>query len=107
MTVSDLCALVKEAGSQIVFLSETRQKEERVRRLRNRLGLRGFVGVSSDGLGGGLALFWHEYVKMEIIGMNERYIDVHGHLSLDDPIWRVTLFMGNLEWKIDTTCGHC
>lgn len=56
-TVRDLIALVKEANSQVVFLSETRQKIERIRRLRSRLGLKGFVGCNSDGLSGGLALF--------------------------------------------------
>ena len=57
-TVRDLVALVRATESKIVFLCETRQSAEKVRRLRARLGLRGFAGVDSVGLSGGLALFW-------------------------------------------------
>lgn len=89
-TVRDLCALVQEEGSQIVFLSETRQKVERVKRLRTRLGVRGFAGVSNEGMSGGLALFWHESIHMEIKSLNERYIDAHVCLSHDGPKWHVT-----------------
>lgn len=41
-TVRDLCALAREAGSKLVFLCETRQKVDKMRRIRNKLGLRGF-----------------------------------------------------------------
>jgi hypothetical protein len=36
---------------------EARQNKNKMCSLRNRLGLKGFVGSSSDGLSGGLALF--------------------------------------------------
>lgn len=93
-TVRDLCALVREAGPKLVFLCETRQKIETVRRLRNRLGLKSCVGVSSDGLSGGLALLWNESVFVDIKGMNERYIDAYVRLSPDAPIWHVTFVYG-------------
>jgi hypothetical protein len=44
-----------------------------MRRLRHRLGLKGFVGFSSGGLSGGLALFWHEQLNVEVQAINERY----------------------------------
>lgn len=66
---------------QIVFLCETRQKVEKVCRLRRTLGLRGFEGVSSEGMSGGLALFWHESVSIDVKAMNERYIDAYMRLS--------------------------
>lgn len=93
-TVRDLCSLVKESGSQIVFLSETRKKSERVSHLRSRLGLRGFVGMDSDGMSGGLALFWHESIHMEIKSINERYIDVYVCLSRGEPSWHATFVYG-------------
>jgi hypothetical protein len=48
-----------------------------MRRLRHRLGLGGFAGVSSNGLSGGLALFWHDQVSVEVQEINERYIDAY------------------------------
>lgn len=93
-TVHDLCGLVKEADSQIVFLSETRQKADRIRRLQNRLGLRGFAGVDSDGMSGGLALYWHESVNVEIKALCERYIDAYVRLSPDGPLWHATFVYG-------------
>lgn len=93
-TVRDLCGLVKEANSQIVFLSETRQKVDRIRRLRNRLGLRGFAGVDSDGMSGGLALYWHELVYVEIKSMCERYIDAYIRMSPNEPMWHATFVYG-------------
>jgi hypothetical protein len=45
--------------------------------LRHRLGLKGFVGVSSNGQSGGLALFWHDQIIVEVKDTNERYIDVY------------------------------
>jgi hypothetical protein len=88
------------------FLCETRQKAEKVRRLRGRIGLKGFVGVDSDGLTGGLALFWNDQIKVEVQSVCERYIDVHVRLSEDDPHWRLTCVYGNRGWRTDTTCGH-
>ncbi len=93
-TVRDLCGLVKEANSQIVFLSETRQKADRIRRLLNRLGLRGFAGVDSDGMSGGLALYWNESVNVEIKALCERYIDAYVRLSPDGPLWHATFVYG-------------
>jgi hypothetical protein len=88
-SLGSLC-LGREAGSKIVFLCETRQKFEKVRRLRNRLGLKGCASVSCEGLSGGLALFWDESVYVEIKGMNERYIDAYIRLSQEDPMWHAT-----------------
>lgn len=93
-TVRDLVSLVKENNSQLVFLCETRQKSEKVHQLRSRLGLRGFVGVDSNGRSGGLALFWHESLYVEIKAMNERYIDVYVRVSQDEPIWHLTCVYG-------------
>ena len=93
-TVRDLCTLVKEVGSHLVFLCETRQKVERIRHLRNRLGLKGFAGVSNEGMCGGLALFWHESVYVEVLNMNERHIDAYVRMTVDGPLWHVTFVYG-------------
>jgi hypothetical protein len=56
--------------------------------------LKGFVGFSSDGLSGGLALFWHEQLHVEVKEINERYIDAYVRLAPNDPLWRLTCIYG-------------
>jgi hypothetical protein len=78
----------------LVFLSETRRNKNKVRSLRNRLGLRGFAGVNSEGMSGGLALFWHESMFVEIKDMNKNFIDAYIRMSPDEPMWRITCVYG-------------
>src|SRR4051794_1164383 len=92
--VRDLVGMVKETQAKIVFLCETRQDSEKVKCLRGRLGLRGFSGVSSNGLSGGLALFWCESLHVKIQSSNERYIDAYVRLSEHDYLWRLTCVYG-------------
>ena len=89
-TVRDLVALVGAHSPKVVFLCETRQPKEKMYRFRNRLGLVGFEGVSSDGRSGGLALFWHESVSLVVQEAKNRWIDAYVRLSPDDP------FVGNM-----------
>jgi hypothetical protein len=96
-TSCELGELTRATKSRIVFLCETRQKAEKIRRLRGRLGLRGFAGVDSDGLSGGLALFWCDQLKVEVQSMCERYIDVHVRITEDAPMWRLTCVYGELR----------
>ena len=56
----------------------------------HRLGLKGFAGFSSVGLSGGMALFWHESLVVEVKALNERFIDVYVRLSVNEPQWRLT-----------------
>jgi hypothetical protein len=59
-TVKELSLISQTWSPRLFFLCETRQNKNKMRRLRHRLGLKGFAGFSSDGLSGGLALYWHE-----------------------------------------------
>jgi hypothetical protein len=65
-----------------------------MRRLRLRLGLKGFDGVNSEGLSGGLALFWHESWFVDIKAMNKNYIDAYVRVSQNAPLWRLTCVYG-------------
>jgi len=78
----------------MIFLCETRQKSDRVRRLRNRLGLRGFAGIDSNGMSGGLALFWNESYEVDIKEVTERYIDAHIRVATGEPLIHVTFVYG-------------
>lgn len=74
-TIHELVALSQSSRPSLIFLCETRQNKNKVRGLRSRLGLRGFAGVSSEGMSGGLALFWHENLYVEVKDMNKNFID--------------------------------
>jgi hypothetical protein len=58
------------------------------------LGLRGFAGIDSEGLSGGLALFWDEKLEVDVQEVTKRYIDIHVRLSPTEPMWRLTCVYG-------------
>jgi hypothetical protein len=89
-TVHDLCVLQRTHRFRLIFLCETRQKSDRVRRL----GLRGFEGVDSDAMSGGLVLFWHESVHVEIREANSRFIDAFVCFSAEEPLFHATFVYG-------------
>ena len=74
-TVREIATLCQSHSPNMVFLCETRQKADKMRRIRRWIGLKGFTGVDSNGLSGGLALCWHEAYEVEILDKEERYID--------------------------------
>ena len=51
-------------------------------RLCSRLGLSDFEGISSEGMSGGLALFWDESVSVQVQEVNKRWIDVYVRVNL-------------------------
>lgn len=65
-----------------------------MRRIRARIGLKGFDGVDSNGMSGGLALFWHESYVVEILDKEDRYIDLLVREHADAVQWRVTFVYG-------------
>jgi hypothetical protein len=68
-----------------------------MRRLRGRLGLRGFDGIDSNGLSGGLALYWDEALRLEVIEVKERLIDAVVRSSDRAQQWRLTCIYGELR----------
>ena len=73
--VRELATVCQSRSPMFVFLCETRQKETKMRRIRNRLGLKGFCGVDSDGLSEGLALYWYESLHVDVLDKSNRFID--------------------------------
>jgi hypothetical protein len=88
-TVRDIATVIQSHSPSLVFLCETRQKSEKMKRLRNRFGLRGYTGIDSEGMGGGLALYWNESIQVDVEEVTSRYIDVLVQAS-DGPRWRFT-----------------
>ena len=56
--VCELRNVVKQEGPALVFVMETKIRGKRVEDLRHTLGFAGSFGVDSDGLSGGIGLFW-------------------------------------------------
>ncbi|KAM0870562.1 hypothetical protein ACQ4PT_039934 [Festuca glaucescens] len=62
--------------------------------MKRRLGLGGFAGWDSDGMSGGLALFWLESLYVEVKDVTARFIDVHIRESVSAPLWHATFVYG-------------
>lgn len=67
--------------------------------------MKGFCGVSSNGLSGGLALFWDESLRVTVLDLCQRYIDVQVVDANMDVQWRATFVYGEPEWKTTMSCG--
>jgi hypothetical protein len=92
-TVGELCWLVRVHRPSLLFLSETKMRDSRVRSFMWSLGYSGCYAVSSSGLSGGLALFWLSSVPVTVMPCNARCIDVQ--ISPENGIkWRATFVYG-------------
>lgn len=74
-TVQELVRLVRTYSPKIVFISETRQQKDRVSNIRFRLGLNNSFVIDGVGKGGGLALFWDDSIKIDILSYGLHHID--------------------------------
>jgi hypothetical protein len=83
----------------MVFLCETRQKLENMKRLRSHFELRGSVGLDSDDMSGGLALYWNESLTVVVEEANRRFIGVLIKSSDDILQWRLTCVYGEPRVK--------
>jgi hypothetical protein len=68
--------------------------ESRVKNLRWRLGLKGCLAVDSRGKRGGLALFWDENIQVDLLAIDDRYIDVSVREDMSSDPWRATFIYG-------------
>ena len=91
--VQELRHVVEERRPAVVFLMETRMGEECAFGLKRDLGFSNAIVVKSEGLSGGLALFWRQDVVVAEMSKSKSHIDVL--LSCDRlriSQWRVTCF---------------
>ena len=56
--VLELRSVVRQEGPALLFVMETKISAKRVEALKNVLGFPGCFAVDSDGLSGGVGLFW-------------------------------------------------
>jgi hypothetical protein len=69
-TVGELRYLVRVHRPALLFLSETKMRDSRVHNFMWSLGFSGCYAVSSDGLSGGLALFWLSSISVSVQASN-------------------------------------
>lgn len=82
---------------RLVFLSATRQDQERVQGLRWRLGLKNCLALKGEGSGGGVALIWDETLSVHLLSMSCRYIDVLISEANSGFQWRGTFVYGGTK----------
>ena len=93
-TVREVVTFIRSHSPVLVFLCETRQSKERMKKHRSRFGLKGFDGVDRNGNSGGLALYWHESLMVNVVFSNQRCIDAHVKLGTDEDTWCLTCVYG-------------
>ena len=91
-TVRELRKIVKQEGSALLFVMETKIRGKRVENLKHVLGFSGCFAVSSDGLSGGIGLFWTNEVTVSLENFIASHIDVS--VTQGGKSWRHTGFYG-------------
>ena len=89
--------MVREKRPKIIFLMETKQTVEEMRKVKEELHYQGGLFVPCDrswgGRRGGLAMLWKDEVNLHIQNYSLNHIDA---IILTDPRapWRITGFYG-------------
>ena len=95
-TVNEISDLIRLQRPELVFLSETKMSDKRAQDLRWRFGFSNAFGVKSEGLSGGLCLYWNKESKVSLKSFSKSHIDVFVHNNrVGDVEWRFTGFYGN------------
>jgi hypothetical protein len=76
---------------------ETKLRQNKMERVRIKLGFPSMFVVESVGRSGGLALFWSSEVVMEIINFSRRHIYAKVLTAGRGLLWKLTSFYGHPE----------
>ena len=68
----------------IVFLMETKEKDDYVKNLKSKLQLENVHIVPRHNTGGGLALFWKNEINISILNSSPLHIDAVVNPGVDD-----------------------
>lgn len=96
--VRGLLDVQKAEDPDVLFLSETKMDEKRIRGLRWKLGLTNMIVKDCNGRSGGLAVFWRKETSLHVRGISRLYIDADV-TEADGFLWRLTGFYGEPEKK--------
>jgi len=93
-TIHELVLLVRAYRPKILFISETRQGEKKIKGLRWRLGLKHCMTQVGKGKGAGIALYWDEQIEIKVLSEGPRYFDVLVNDTPNGRKWRGTFVYG-------------
>ena len=96
-SVRALHNIVRQWNPKVVFLMETKAKNRRMERIKNRIGLANGLFVPCVGRKGGLALLWDRDVDLEIKSYSLNHIDAIINDTVNNYKWRLTSFYGHPE----------
>ena len=105
--VRELHGFVKQFDPALLFVTEIKIEGKRVKILASTFGFGGGFAVDSDGLSGGIRIFWSSVVEVDLKGYNMHHIDVF--VTCKDgyvPPWRFTGIMVNQGGRIDIKLGR-
>jgi exonuclease III len=87
---------VKEYAPSILCVVETQIHKTRVESLAGTLGYDNVFAVSSTGRSGGLAIFWNNEIKIDILPYSQHHIDAVV-FTVDAEPWRLTCVYGEAQ----------
>ena len=88
---------VKAKDPLLVFLTETKTGESKMKGIRNKVKYTQGITVPSDGRSGGLAMMWKEWSDIRLRSCSNSHIDVEIHEGSTPTPWRATSFYGHLD----------
>lgn len=93
--VRELRKVVRQEAPALLFVMETKIRAKRVEVLQSQLGFAGCFAVDSEGLSGGIGLFWSTEVNVKLKNYSTGHIDVMARRADgSSPEWRFTGFYG-------------
>lgn len=92
-TVRVLGDLIKDRRPDVLFLSETKSKANKIEGLRIKFGYSQCFSVDAMGQGGGLAVFLKAQVNCQVAGYSSNHVDIE-FLEGGLIAWRLTCFYG-------------
>ena len=92
--VLELTELVKKKSPSIIFLMETKSKEQYLKKLCSKLKLENVHIEPRVNASGGLTLYWKNGIDLNVLDSTPTYIDAVVNPGMDD-VWRLTGFYGN------------
>ena len=92
-TVNEICNLIRSHRPAVVFLSETKCSDKRAQELRWEFSFNNAFAVKSEGMSGGLVLYWNNDSVVSLKSFSTSHIDVFIQSeSLGEVQWRFTGF---------------
>ncbi|CAB4264212.1 unnamed protein product [Prunus armeniaca] len=75
LTVQHLGTITRKYRPSIVFLIETKMKDNAINVIRQKLGYRNSFNFDPDGIAGGLSLWWNDDLDIQILSSSKNVID--------------------------------